>query len=63
MREFLRACGLNPEQINMVEVFILLYKYESLEELLAKTTEELAEHPGWDDDIAHCISLIRQHQP
>lgn len=62
MREFLRNCGLNPEQINMVEVFILLYGYKSLEELLEKTTEELAEHNGWDDDVAHCINLIREHQ-
>lgn len=59
MKEFLKKCGLNGEQINMVEVFLLLYGYSTLDELLSKTNEELAQHKGWDDEIKACIDKIR----
>jgi hypothetical protein len=62
MRDFLKACGLDGEQINMVEVFMLLYGYATIEELMAKTNEELTQHKGWDVDIENCINKIRSYK-
>lgn len=60
MREMLKNKGLTAEEVNLVEVFMLLYGYSSLEELLSKTTKELEEHKDWDEEVASCIEKIQR---
>jgi hypothetical protein len=63
MNENLANYPLTGEQANMVKVFMLLYGYNTLEELLAKTNEELEQlHTQWDENIARCLEIIRLHQ-
>ncbi len=61
MKEFLKKCGLNGEQVNMVEVFLIMYGYSTIEELIAKTNEELAQHKGWNEDVKACIEKVRTY--
>jgi hypothetical protein len=64
MNEILENYPLTPEQVNMVKVFMILYGYETLEELLAKSPDELEqEHKDWNEDIAQCITILRENQP
>lgn len=63
MNENLANYPLTDEQANMVQVFMLLYDYDKLEDLLAKTNDELEQlHSQWDEDIARCLEIIRLHQ-
>lgn len=61
MREFLKSCGLTAEEVNLIEVFMLLYGYDSIEELMSKTNEQLTAHKGWDDEVEKCIDQVRKH--
>lgn len=59
MKKNLKSYPLTDEEINMMEVFMLLYGYTSLDELLSKSQKELRKHKDWNDQIASCINRMK----
>jgi len=59
MKENLDHYPLSDEELNMVQVFMLLYGYQSIEELLSKSIEELSVHKDWNAQIEACILKIK----
>lgn len=60
MIEGIKNYPLTDEEKNMVEVFMLLYGYTSLQELLGKTEDELQKHKDWNGQIASCIGKMKE---
>jgi hypothetical protein len=40
---------------------MLLYRYDSIEDLVSKTNEQLSAHNGWDVQVEKCIEQVRNH--
>jgi len=59
MKKNLKSYPLTDEEINMMEVFMLLYGYTSLDELLSKSQKELQKHKDWNDQIASCVNRMK----
>lgn len=59
MKKVLKKYPLTNEEINMVEVFMLLYGYDSIKTLVGKPFEELRKHKDWNEEIAVCIEKIK----
>lgn len=59
MKQVLKKYPLTDEEVNTVQVFMLLYGYDSVESLLEKTFEELQEHKDWNDEIKWCIQKMK----
>lgn len=59
MKQSLNKYHLSEEEMNMVKVFMLLYGYDSVEELIGKTENELKKHKGWNNEIVACIEKMK----
>jgi len=59
MKQSLSKYHLTEEEMNMIKVFMLLYDYDSVEELLAKSENELKMHKGWNNEVAVCIDKMK----
>lgn len=59
MRENLNKYHLSEEERNMIKVFMLLYGYNSVDELLDNTENDLEKHKGWNSEMKVCIDKMK----
>jgi len=60
MRENLIKYHLTEEERNMIKVFMLMYSYDSVDELLGNTENDLKKHKGWNKEVAVCIDKMKR---
>ncbi|PWH86765.1 hypothetical protein [Brumimicrobium oceani] len=59
MKAILKRYKLTDEEINTVVVFMLLYGYKSVDDLLNTESKELVKHKDWNEEIAACILKMK----
>jgi hypothetical protein len=59
MKESLDSYPLSKEELNLVQVFMLLYGYETVEQLLSASIDELSVHKDWNEEIQACIQKMK----
>lgn len=63
LKILLLKCPLSMEEVDKLIVYMIYFNIDTIEELVAKTDEDLAENGEWTERVKPFIQIVKDNYP